>query len=601
MMPSFRSRLGRRRADVCAVLLLVGVIFVVYGRAVFYGGDIWDDQSYLSLLRNGTSPKELFRVLFTPVLGLRSPLAIFTFRLEAALFGAGNAIPAAHAGNILWFALSAVGLYAVSRSIAIPGMPGDYRLPPLWAWAGTVLWSCHPQRVESVAWIAERKDVLIACCAWWSWFLFIRAHRAGKFGFGAFLLFLLSFAVKPALIFFPALLGVWILLETGGRRDPAPYRKLVPYAAVSIFALLFLLASLGPDKSQSVTSRLPVLLWCLGNYLVTAVVPIGFGPFHPFYPEPGWGLYCAALALLLLWAAAVLAFPRQRTALLQGVGGAVVVALFLLGPAAGLIRIGNADWADRYNLLPSALLLLIPTAAAAAGTQSRIRLTRCSCAAGFAGLLLWSVVNCWTYLPVWRDSDAVTTRAMKQKVPNYRVTFVAACRALAAGDAARYAETVKRLPPDFASNGVDAVNVAVFREAMAAAWAFRLGRSDEGVARTRRLLAGEHWRRITFISDGFPQLLLTSAAERCLQNGEVLRAAEMLEKLAECYPGEMEEFFYRGKAFQLRGDDRAALPQFEAAHRMAPRDPVILALVEETRAALRGELRPDGRAAPTGR
>ena len=93
---ALRNRLsGLRSADAAVILIIGGTIFIIYGKTVFYGGDIWDDQSYLSVFRNGSMPDVLFRLLGTPVVELRSPLALFTFWLDAALFGAGNAIAAA--------------------------------------------------------------------------------------------------------------------------------------------------------------------------------------------------------------------------------------------------------------------------------------------------------------------------------------------------------------------------------------------------------------------------------------------------------------------------------------------------------------------------
>ena len=392
------------------------------------------------------------------------------------------------------------------------------------------------------------------------------------------------------LVFFPAVLGVWIFIETGRKRDASLYRGLIPYAAVSLAAIALYAANIRPSHSVagiSIWERLPVLVWCLGNYGATALLPVGFGPFHPFYPAPGWGLACLSGLLLSLWLLSVWKASRCREAVLWGVGGAVAGALLLLGPMAGLMRFGNADWADRYNLLPSALMSMIPTFAAASGASSRRRSVRYASVAGFAALVLWNAVACFGYLPVWRSAETVTSRVMADETPNYRVVFVVACRALADGDAARYAEAVKRLPPEDALTGMDAAAVAVFHRAMAAAWAFRAGRADEGAALTRRLLAGADWRLMTVISDGFPQLLLSAAAEHCLRRNAPREAAEMLEKIAECYPGEMDEHFYRGSACLIREDPGGALSHFEAALRKAPGDVRVLQMIETTKDILR--------------
>ena len=570
----------------CGVIALAVLLF--YGRTLFYGGDIWDDQFYAALFRDGASLDNLLRQLQSPVLKLHSPLVTFSFWIEALIFGPQNAVTAAHGGNILYFLLSAVGLYGIFRSLRLPGGGEDSgrTLPILWALGGTLLWCCHPQRVESVAWISERKDVLLACCTWWSGFLFIRGFRARRFSWGAFVLFCLSFAVKPMLVLFPLLLGLWIFLETKRKRDLALYKCLIPYGAVSVAALLANTGAVGDGNVPGVFSfgeRFCVLFWCLGNYAVTALLPVGYGPFHPHFPGEGWGCLYGASLLLILWLAAVLKFPRKKESLFWGGGGAVAGFLLLLGPAAGFFRIGNADWADRYNLLASFPVILAVTVFCSAGAESRKKAVKIVSAAGFSLLLLWSAAACFAYVPVWRNSETVIARALCGKRVNYRVLFAASCRAMLAGDPVKFGELVKRLSPPEELADADRITVEVFHQAMAAAWAFKRGDSARGYTLVCQLLDNPWWRQICTITDGFPQMLLGDAAEYCLDRKENLKAAEILEKLALCYPGDMEELFYKGNAALLRNENSKALLLLEEAHRMAPKDKGVKHQLDEAR------------------
>ena len=568
----------------CGVIALAVLLF--YGRTLFYGGDIWDDQFYAALFRDGASLDNLLRQIQSPVLKLHSPLVTFSFWIEALVFGPQNAVMAAHGGNLFYFFLSSVGLYGIFRSLRLPGGEGGAgrALPILWCLGGTLLWCCQPQRAESVAWISERKDVLLACCAWWSCFLFIRGFRAGRFSWGAFVLFCLSFAVKPMLVLFPLLLGLWILLETKRKRDLSLYKRLIPYGVVSLAVLLANMDAVGSGgvPGTSLAERFFVLLWCLGNYAVTALIPVGYGPFHPHFPGEGWGFFYGASLLLILWLAAVLRFPRKREALLWG-GGAVVGFLLLLGPAAGIVRIGNADWADRYNLLASFPVVLAVTAFCSAGAESRKKAVKIGSAACFAVLLLWSGAACFAYVPVWRDSETVIARAMAGKRVNYRVVFAAACRAMLAGDGAKFGGLMKRLPQPEELAAPDRITVEIFHQAMAAAWAFKRGEGSRGHALVCQLLDNPWWRQICTITDGFPQMLLGGAAEYCLDRKEDLKAAEILDKLALCYPGDMEEFFYKGNAALLRNENSKAHLLLEEAHRMAPKDRGVKQQLDEAR------------------
>ena len=570
----------------CGVIVLAVLIF--YGRALFYEGDVFDDQFYAALFRDGTSLDTLLRQLQAPVLNLHSPLVTFSFWIEALIFGPQNAVTAAHGGNIFYFLLSAVGLYGLFRSLRLPGGEGDSgrTLPILWCLCGTLLWCCQPQKVESVVWLSERKDVLLACCAWWSGFLFIRGFRAYRFSWGAFVLFCLSFAIKPMLVLFPLLLALWIFLETKRKRDLSLYKSLIPYGIVSFAVLVSNLSAMGNSpipRNFSLADRLFVFPWCLGNYAVTALLPVGYGPFHPHFPGEGWGFFYGASLLLLLWLAAVLRFPGKREALLWGGGGAVAGFLLLLGPAAGIVRIGNADWADRYNLLASFPAVLAVTAFCSAGAESRKRAVKIGSAVCFAALFLWSAIACFAYVPVWRNAEAVFTRALSGKKVNYRIIFGACCQALVAGDAAKYEELVKRLPAPEELFDADRITVEIFHQAMAAAWTFKRGDAARGCALVCRLLDDPWWSQICYITDGFPQMLLGDAAEYCLNRKENLKAAEILEKLALCYQGDMEEFFYKGNAALLRSENSKALLLLEEAHRKAPKDTVVKAQLDEAR------------------
>ena len=570
----------------CGIIALAVLLF--YGRTLFYGGDIWDDQFYAALFRDGTSLDNLLRQIQSPVLKLHSPLVTFSFWIEALIFGPRNAVMAAHGGNVFYFLLSAVGLYGIFRSFRVPGGEDSAgrALPILWCLGGTLLWCCQPQRAESVAWISERKDVLLACCAWWGCFLFIRGFRARRFSWGAFVLFCLSFAVKPMLVLFPLLLGLWIFLETKRKRDLSLYKCLIPYGVVSALVLVSNIGAVGEGGVSGALSfgeRSCVLLWCLGNYAVTALLPVGYGPFHPHFPGEGWGYFYGASLMLILWLAAVLRFPRKREALLWGIGSAAAGFLLLLGPAAGFFRIGNADWADRYDLLASFPVVLAVTAFCSAGAESRKKAVRVGAVAGFAALLLWSGAAGFTYVPAWRDSETVTARAMTGKRVNYRVVFAAACRAMLAGDGAKFGELMKRLPPPEELAAPDRVTVEVFHQAMAAAWAFKRGDAARGCELVCQLLDNPWWGQICTITDGFPQMLLGDAAEYCLDRKENLKAAEILEKLALCYRGDMEEFFYKGNAALLRNESSKALLLLEEAHRMAPKDKGVKHQLDEAR------------------
>ena len=124
-------------------LILVVAVILIY-QPVWYAGYIWDDDGYIYSYLSG--PLGLKEIWTTSVADI-SPLTITTFWVERALWGLAP-LPY-HLVNILLHGACAVLLWRVLRSLQVPG-----------AWLGAALWALHPVEVESVAWVAERKDVI---------------------------------------------------------------------------------------------------------------------------------------------------------------------------------------------------------------------------------------------------------------------------------------------------------------------------------------------------------------------------------------------------------------------------------------------------------
>ena len=114
------------------------------------------------------SVKNSFKNIFAPTLALVTPLTSLSLHLDFLLWGLDRFVQGAKLVNILLHAVSMVLFFFVIRQIRWKGIG----LTPAWAGMTVLIFALHPQRVESVAWIAERKDCL-----------------AMALGLGAFLLF----------------------------------------------------------------------------------------------------------------------------------------------------------------------------------------------------------------------------------------------------------------------------------------------------------------------------------------------------------------------------------------------------------------------------
>jgi Tfp pilus assembly protein PilF len=236
---------------------------------------------------------------------------------------------------------------------------------PLRAALAAALFAWHPLRVESVAWVAERKDVLSMTLALVTMHLWVSHLRDGGWRSYAAALaaFALGLAAKPMLVTLPFLLvvlEVWPLrridtdslrgLALGAARSLAGKLPFLALAAVSIGITLVVQrvamtgAEVLPLEVRAANAVLAVV-----TYLRQLVWPSGLAILYP-YPAGFSLLPLLGAGLLLIGLVGVsLALRRERPWLLAG----VTWFLGALVPVIGLVQVGEQAHADRYTYLPS--------------------------------------------------------------------------------------------------------------------------------------------------------------------------------------------------------------------------------------------------------
>ncbi|MGA8891209.1 MAG: tetratricopeptide repeat protein [Anaeromyxobacteraceae bacterium] len=281
----------------------------------------------------------------------------------------------------------------------------------------------HPLRLESVAWVAERKDVLsgffflISLLAWTR-----NARRPSRSAYavslGAFALGLLA---KPMVVTLPAillLLDWWPLGRVRLAADPGArvawkeeLFRLAPFAvlSVAVAAITVLgqgasgsfVAALGLSLGQRIANAATSVFAYLGKMAWPASLAV-------YYPHPQQELLqpipLLALGGVLAVTAGTMAAWRRAPWLLVGWGWYVVMLL----PVLGILQVGNQAMADRYTYLPGLGILLAVTWTCTAGwSRSRSRAVRL-----VAGVVVAMVVVSLTFstragIPAWRDSEAL--------------------------------------------------------------------------------------------------------------------------------------------------------------------------------------------------
>jgi tetratricopeptide (TPR) repeat protein len=356
--------------SVLIAIVLAAAALVVYGQTLgrsFVFLNV-DDPEYVTINRHvqqGLTPDGLRWALTTFEAYNWHPLTWLSLQLDYQLYGLSAR--GFHFTNVLLHALNTVLLFWLLRR-----MTGA-----VWCSAAVAaFFALHPTHVESVAWVAERKDVLSALF----WLLTIAAYvwYAERPGWRRYPLVLLTFALalmaKPMVVTLPCvllLLDYWPLRRWQPAGDAVPTR----YARASVarlvveklplFALVAASIPLTLRAQQEMIrtlEQIPISLR-VENALVSYVQYIGM-TFWPsrlaiFYPHPRdtipWWHVLAAGGVLAVFTAAALWEGRRRPYLAVG-------WLWFLGtlvPVIGLVQVGVHALADRYTYLPSVGLLIV--------------------------------------------------------------------------------------------------------------------------------------------------------------------------------------------------------------------------------------------------
>src|SRR6266480_3823702 len=416
--PSLSSQLG-----VCAVIVVL--IWIVFGQTLGHDFINYDDKVYVygnSLVTAGLSLRGLSQAFVDTQTNNWHPLTIISHMIDCQFFDlkAGGH----HFTNVFLHTIAAVLLFFWLRNIT----------SRFWSSAFvTALFAIHPLRVESVAWIAERKDVLSAVLFFLTLVTYVRYVRQPSFGryLAMSILFACGLMSKPMLVTTPAvllLLDYWPLNRSqkseirGQKSQPQVWLGLVieklPLFMLSAASSIAALA-LQVQSSESV-GQLP-FGWRLQNALVTYVTYI-WQMFWPanlaiFYPHPDnrlavWQVALAAAFLIAMtWAA--FALRRNRPYLLVG----WLWYLIMLLPVIGIVEVGLQGHADRYTYLPHVGLYIALTSFVAGVARSLPRRKQILAAIG-SGIVVTLSVCAWKQTTYWRNSETLWAHTLAVTTDN---------------------------------------------------------------------------------------------------------------------------------------------------------------------------------------
>ncbi len=376
-----------------------------------------------------------------------------------------------HAVNVVLHLVSTVLLYGIARRL----------LGSRWGAAFVALvWAIHPLRMESVAWISERKDVVMGVCFLGSLLLWITGRRRW-----AFVAFVLACASKSPAVMLP----IWLLAYEWWRAErpwAAVARSLAPFMAVSavVSAMAFwslhaILVSI-PWDIVGLGPRLLHVAHSHVFYVLQTVWPARLSALIEYTWVPSWDQpeYPMAVALCLLGVVAMVLTHRRWPAVTACAVAYTVAVL----PQSGLFQNGAQLVANRYSYLASIPLALLLGAAAVSASRRFPRLVP----GAAVGVLVALTVVTSAALPMWRNGDEVWWYAAEHE------PTCTQCQDMASAADVRHGWIERALLRQRQAILVSATTMAPRweRQWNVAALLLLLGRQDEAIVALRTYLEG---------------------------------------------------------------------------------------------------------------
>jgi tetratricopeptide (TPR) repeat protein/uncharacterized membrane protein YhaH (DUF805 family) len=405
-----------RDLAVCVVIALATI--AVYGQGVTFEFVDFDDDAYVTAnlhVQQGLTYRGCVWAFTTGHAANWHPLTWISHMLDWQLYGerAGGH----HLTNLLLHLANSLLLFGLLRRMT------DRLLPSAFVAA---LFALHPLHVESVAWVAERKDLLstfFGLLSLWAYQAYVRRRDRRAYLLTGFLL-ALGLLAKPMLVTLPLvfiLLDYWPLERRRSELGRLVLEK-VPFLLLVLAssAITFLVQqSAGAVKRETVIPLgARVANGCVSyvRYLWHAVWPVDLSVLYPHPSLAGGTPWSGATVLgsaLLILAITALVIAARRWRYLP-VGWFWYLGMLI--PVIGLVQVGGQAMADRYTYLPLVgvwVMLAWGTADSSRRTLSRRPALRGALIAVAVLYLTGMAILTHRQASFWKDSVTLYTRSLE--------------------------------------------------------------------------------------------------------------------------------------------------------------------------------------------
>ena len=568
-------------------LLLVGATLALYFPAGHHPFVNYDDDEYVTdnvHVRSGLD-WSVFGWAFTTYTAVNwHPLTWLSHALDCQLYGLNPAghhytnigLHALNAALLFWVLLRATGHTGRSLMVA-------------------ALFALHPINVESVVWIAERKNLLsmlffLLCLVAYRWYG--RKPRVSRYLIVA-LLFALGLLAKPQVITLPFALLLWdywplrrMFSETSSSSmgAPAAFRGTLFWRLVGEKVPLFVLAGIsavitmhaqsmgGINANLSLALRLENAVVAYVRYIGKALWPVNLSLI---YPHPGTllPLWQASAGLFILAAITALVVARRHHRYLP------VGWFWFLGtlvPMIGVVQVGRQAIADRYAYL-SFVGLFIMICWAVADWAEEKKISPTWLAGPSVALLIALAAVSYRQISYWNDNVVLWTHTFRLTKGDYAAEYGMAEALFANGQpeqAMPYFQALTSLDPAFpAAFRRGRARYAILSHMYIGSYEQQHGKLTEALDHYNEVLSlGQSTSTIVFLSPIFKAKLLANMGHAYRDLGNFVEARESLQEAVRLDPERFDPWMELGLVTQKSGHPEEAVQAYSQALKLQSSD-----------------------------
>jgi len=367
-----------------AAIVLTAAILISFVPAFEAKFTNWDDTQYV-----GAARLPWTKLCTTIVSGHYHPLTMLSLGVDVRLFGMNPT--GMHVVNIALHLIASLLVLVVLFELtgSVPA-----------ALAGALFFAIHPLRVESVAWISERKDVLMGAFYAAALVAYVAHLRRGTSIAWTYVFFVLALLSKATALSLPVVLLLIDVIAIGRPRVKAK----IPMFVLSVIAGWGAVAAIHSVGSAPLThyafappERLVISGHAIVMYIQRELVPVNLSAFYPL-PHDVTAMHVqSTIAVVLLAIALVIVFRR-----LPQVLAGLAIFVVTIAPMLPLLATGDTIGADRYTYIPSIGLAYVVAFAVA-----RLSIRAAIAAIVIGGLILGILT--WQQCRVWHDGTSLWT------------------------------------------------------------------------------------------------------------------------------------------------------------------------------------------------